>query len=584
MREYELFLDESGRFTEGMRDDGRRFPSQIAGLIAPAGKITARAAEELLGEVLASIERPLPAVVHANEWKKGAEFDRLVLALSGSLRKRSGWQAIRLENREGLGFGAIESTYTRMVAELCVRALEQVTKGDDGEVKLRVIAASYWVDGEAQLGADAYVERLEEHLAYAALRRGLAAESARWKLAGIRFESGRTRRELQLCDLLSNASHSGYGKLGAEARTALERCFAGYDFRLTVRELSRRVDEHLEEGSFGLALQALAEELCSPEALSADARRDAEARLSAVVEGLAALSAAVRAPQLAVLTVWLEQLIEQRRDAVMGLRAARWLAANVEAPLSAQVGDSLAPFSLALSRHALTAANHQGALGAAREAVSAIQRLIPQLAGRWEHGPVILECMVAESVHLTDTLEHEAVARRMGAVAAYYETLSSLLSDALEGVFPEAVRSEQRGRALGTQMQAEMYAGLADPLRFEEARRLNEEAMRELGAPEEIARQQQYRCQLETFAGEAASAWPRACRPSPPTRRSPPASSSSRRWRRASRSCTGCGWARWCSHGATPRTGRRSRRRSRARRRTRSRGAPTPSSPTRPTA
>ena len=505
MRHYELFLDESGDFTEGLSGRERKFASQIAGMIAPAGKVTGATAEAVLSEAFRATGETLPQVVHATEMKKGSKFDPLVQALTRAIATHQHWQPVRLENREGLGFGAIESTYTRMIAELCVRTLERLTRGSGDDVRLTIKAARYMVD-QVQLAPEQYETSIREHFAYAAMRRGLA--SAPWELTKLELISGRTRREIQVCDLLSNASHRQYRTVEDETRAVLEASFGEYDFHLSFRELSRWVEGYLEEGSLGLALRTLAEELVGG-GLSAAAEREATTQLTKVLDALLELPAAVRDPHLSVLSVWIEQLNEQLRDAARGLAAAEWALKHVDGSLRARLGEAartLDGFTLSLLRQKVTAANHRGDLASARQASEALDALIPRMAGRWEHGPRIIESLVAQSVHLIDTFEHVRAATQMHAVAKYYGDLSSLLADALEGVFPAEVRSDQRGRALGTQLQAAMYAGLADPSRFDEARRLNEEAIAEFDAPSDVARQHQYRCQLETFAGDLRTA------------------------------------------------------------------------------
>jgi len=49
-----------------------------------------------------------------------------------------------------------------------------------------------------------------------------------------------------VCDLLCNASHSKYGKLGPEAREALKATFGAFDWTLTVRDLDRRMSGQLD--------------------------------------------------------------------------------------------------------------------------------------------------------------------------------------------------------------------------------------------------------------------------------------------------------------------------------------------------
>ena len=222
---------------------------------------------------------------------------------------------------------------------------------------------------------------------------------------------------------------------------------------------------------------------------------------------LAALSATARAHHLDVLTGWVEQLIEHDRRLSLADRVLYLLHDEVLGSMEHHLDEpteaaTLAPFAFALQRQALTLANHHGDLETAERCSTEVDRLIPTLAGRWEHAHLVVDGLTAQAVALSDRFEHEAACARMEAVAGYYDAIASLFRDALPDVFPATVRSERRGRALGTWLQAECMAGLAQPERLVRARTISDEALEEFSAPGERARQYQYRCQLETWAGD----------------------------------------------------------------------------------
>jgi len=342
------------------------------------------------------------------------------------------------------------------------------------------------------------------------VRRGRAGEAASGlSIDGFRLGSGRRWRELQLCDLISNASHDDLRKCGRAAAAALRDELGVYDFGLTVSDLCIRVDACLAEDSLGLAVQALAERLAGRDEKE-EAPDGAAERLERVLDRLARLGAPARDPQLRVLVSWLEQLVELRRTLELGYRVARWLLEQVADPLAERVVGPARPtldwFSFAVHRLALTACNHRGALEDARTEHDALVATLPRVAGQWEHATTLMEGLAAQAVHLTDCMEHAKAADLVRPVAEYYGVLSDLLHDALPAVFPDRVRSELRGKALGTWLQAEMYAGLVEPARIAEARRISDLALEEFLAPADVARQQQYRCQLETYAGRFAEA------------------------------------------------------------------------------
>jgi len=117
-----------------------------------------------------------------------------------------------------------------------------------------------------------------------------------------------------------------------------------------------------------------------------------------------------------------------------------------------------------------------------------------------------MESFVAQAVHYNDCFEHERASHRMKLVADYYESLSSLFCEALPGVFPDRVRSHLRAKALGTRVQSEMFLGLSDPIHLEVARQLSEDAVEEFESVSDKQRQYQYRCEVETAAGNLAEA------------------------------------------------------------------------------
>lgn len=517
MSELDLFLDESGQFTE--LDPGgnerQRFPSQLAGLVAPTGGITREAALEVLAVAQRAADLPLAEEVHGAALPPGEVFDRLIGSLLTEIARR-GWQPVRLVNAERVAWGGRSRYYTAMVAELAVRVvdLETVRRGGEPPSSVHLDCAIVWLADDERgdpifLERDEYLARLEEQRAFACVRRGAARNASAWRL-DLRLASGRKRPELQLCDLISNASHGDFGKCGPALRERFRAALGPYDQTLALRVVPHRAREAMGDGSLGLAVRILAETRCDPHSPDPAAEREIERLLADAVRALSRLEAPWRDVQLGMLTGWLEQLVEQSRQLALGHRLAKWLLERVEAPLREWLPPEARPtvdwFAFVLHRLALTASNHRGALRDARAATRALEELGARIAGRWEHATPLMEGLIAQAVHLTDCLEYEAAARKMGLVAKYYEDLASLAPIAFEGLFGERVRSDLRGKALGTWLQAETLAAVRDRRRIADARRISELAIDEFTAPSDKRRQYQYRCHLETVAGDFATA------------------------------------------------------------------------------
>jgi hypothetical protein len=518
--EYDLFIDESGTFmetstvpaerAEAFQQD-RLFPSQLAGVLVPRGALTEGAAKQVRNRALAAISLQ-PQAVHANELLRQAgkeRYNRFVTELVTELQRR-GWQQVRLVNREQVRYGDRVATYTNLVAELVLRVCHQKQKEGQPRLSLRLYCARVRL-GETSKGTLQFLDRKEylcrvtEYLGFAAVRRGLPQESASWRVEDLHIRSAKDDPELQLCDVISHASHDEFRPCEPSTADVLRAAFGPYDFTLVLRELLDRIDQHLADGTLALSIIALAERLIQSD-LDPVLEQGARRRLEDVVERLARLSGPARDPHLAILVSWLEQLIELQRSLELSHRLAGWLEAEVEQPLrqrlrnSADAG-SLDWISYALRTWALTASNHRGTLADARREAEFLQRLVPALAGQWEHATLLMRGMVAEAVHRTDCFDHSGASSRMQLVANYYGQLSDLFHAALPGVFPSRVRSDLCAKSLGTWLQSEIFAGLQDPQRLEDARELSDRAIEEFPTQADKERQYQYRSQLETAAG-----------------------------------------------------------------------------------
>jgi hypothetical protein len=525
--EYDLFIDESGTFMETSTvpaerteafQQGRLIPSQLAGLLVPRGALTEGAAKQVRNRALAAIGLP-PQPVHGNELLRAVgkeQYSAFVTGL-GSELQRQGWQPVRLVNREQVRYGDRVATYTHLVAELILRICQQQHLAGAGAISVRVYAARVrlgeTLEGEiVLLPREEYLRRIREYLGFAAVRRGLARAAGAWRLEDLHLRSGKDAPELHLCDVLSHASHDDFHPVQPETAHTLREAFGQYDFSLSYLEVIERVDQQLASDALGLAVVSLAERFCG-EPMSDELRDSARKRLDEIRARLAQLGAPARDQHLALLSGWLEQTIEVRRAIELGDRLSTWLLDEVVTPVGQLLAGgpeagSVDWFAYALRTWILTAANHRGSLRDAQQQTGTMEKLLPSLAGQWEHAPLLMRGLVAQGVHLTDCFEHDAASKRMEVAAKYYGELGSLFHVILPDVFPERVRSDLHGRVLGTWLQSEVLAGVcrADTTRLDRARRLSEQAIDEFPAEADKERQYQCRSQLEAAAGNFAEA------------------------------------------------------------------------------
>ena len=507
---FDLYIDESGNFQETAKARKfQGFASQLVGILTPQGQLTAAKAESILeiGYQNAGYSQ-LGKEVHGTKLTPGAGYDRLITTLTEK-NKEKGWQPVRLVNKEDIDYGDRVNNYVNMVAELILRIFQQKNLETNDKITLNLYYAIVKInEGKNQkpvfIEPKEYRAQLEYHLAFAAVRQGLADKYTRWKIGQCKPRSAKKERELQLCDLLSNASHDDYTKCGEETKVILQNAFKPYDYSMVAYLALEQCDLFIQNGSLGLAIRTLAERL-NQEDEGENVRESASERLEIIISKLASYTATERNNQLTLLINWLEQIINLQRSLALGSQLVTWLQTEIYQPLVTELKDkkdTLDWFNYALHFWALTDCNHQGNLIAARKEVNELESLISALAGKWEYVTLLMKGLVAEGVHRTDCLEYDETATKMELVANYYREVSSLFTVAFPDVFPEQIHSQLRGEALGTWLQAEIYAGATEPTRLNKARELSNDCIAEFTTSGDKAIQYQYRCHLETLAGD----------------------------------------------------------------------------------
>lgn len=525
--EYDLYLDETGRFHEGSTnsskeqvENGRqRGASQLAGILVPRNK-GGDEASKIVAEANKQASYSRTNVIHATNIIEKSRFKYLKVTESiiKAVRAQQDWQCVRLVNAEKISYFDRATTYPNLVAEITLRTFQQKLKEHpQSRIGIRLIDPGYKPGkGKPPLSSDEYLRRIVEYLGFAQVRYGLTRESRNWRVDGVVAREYRDTPALQICDVLSHASADKFDRLRTQRHlaTILKRLFGEYDFTLTTRELFERVDELVKEYSFGVVLMILAEALVrAPHTTRHDNEfaTNLEERLRQIIERFARMDFRGRDPQLALLVGWLDQLIGQQRLLDKGYEIAHWLLEHLETPLRTQLSlpseqATLDWFTYSLRRWALTACNHKGVLLKGAAEISAMRSLQPSVATQWERIPLVMDGLIAQAVHYTDCFEFDKASERMRFVADSLKLQSNRFHELMPGDFPEKLRFDLRARALGTLVQSEIFAGATDPARLQSARRANEEAIAEFKSFSDRARQYQYRCHLETVARDFASA------------------------------------------------------------------------------
>ena len=206
VRHYELFLDESGNFTDGR-------PSLIGGVFCSSGQLTEELALQLLGESLSEVGLDFPesGQVHGTELPKDV-FAPFALSLIRNMLAKE-IQPIVFENQERIEIVDPDTTYIHLVAEGITRLFSALSCAGR-ETALSVTAARRMVEDKQHQSAlraiprEEYLYRIKEHMATAMLRLGVREYRDQWSLDGFRLGSARTEYTLMLADVICHAWYS----------------------------------------------------------------------------------------------------------------------------------------------------------------------------------------------------------------------------------------------------------------------------------------------------------------------------------------------------------------------------------------
>ncbi len=510
----EVFIDESGRFIETSTDQqdridaykaNRKFPSQLAGILFPRRALNEEQAEQVIRRCCQRSNSEFTHLFHANLLRPAVYSDFVTLACNQLTQKKL--QPFRMVNEEMVSYGNRVSNYTNILAELLIQICHELSKSGPESIRLHVTAARVKL-GESETGEiqlmdkTDYEKRIAEYFARAAVRKGYGSQTNNWSIGSFRLGSGKDNKILQLCDLVSNASHDDFIKCNPIAKSKLQAALGRFDFTLSSDTFYHQVNEFVSVDSFGLAFVSMVQRAVDTSGSDADGLFDT--KLAELAKRFNQAPASAKLPQLRILMSWMQQSVESRTDLAFSIAAAQWIRTALIDAIGRQDGsDELLETWLSFTATSLmiTTMNHLGQTVEAERESTRLDLLIPRLAGRWEYSTDIFEALIARAVHQNDCFDHQLARAGMDSVIEFFSNLNGFFADAFPGLFPEAVQSDLWAKALGTKVQSETFLMLLDKCTVEQVRQTSDAAIEQFALADDKHRQYQFRSEIEGFGG-----------------------------------------------------------------------------------
>ena len=248
MREYELWLDESGSFMPDEQINTELIPSLVGGILIRKGALTEA---EITAMTCVSGEE---GFAHATDYKQEESRTVVLPALRNICEK--GGKLVYFENRQRISNLNNRELYLRLLARGLVQLLQMIAK--DGDFVLDIyIALRVDVDRHSEIISDEeYIHKLKKYI-IEDKEKGILAFADRSSV-NISILSARRERRLQLADFACNSRLTRNSYKFDGIRSELRELFDDdYIFHFKVETSEQRVQAMLASGDVASALMEL---------------------------------------------------------------------------------------------------------------------------------------------------------------------------------------------------------------------------------------------------------------------------------------------------------------------------------------
>lgn len=494
----QLWLDESGTFE---RDDLREeVPSIIGGVMT--AQLDTKGAEAIIDASRAKLTGP-SGIIHGTEIS-AREYGGFAIDLLGRVVD-SGARLVMFENQERVKVVDGDLTYLNLLAEGVVQLFGQL-QNQYGDVEVEIFAArrhhrakmARHNNGLYLIEEEEYTRRIKEKVSLALIRKSLdLGPGFTWTF---RLGSAKRDPELQIADVVC---HSWFrresNKFNDAQRQQLQELYSPTDYFSVIEAGAwSAIQRYLSQGAIGMAIfEWLTSDTLTKEA---DFPHLAAPRIQR-------LDPSILEAELLNLLNRIKLLIKVDRALD---RAGAYLERLRTELLPLLPQDNLGNFKFEISFLLLTQATHQGDLVRAQELIDKCDGYLPQLAGRWEGIGTYFNYRIRAAIHDMNTYNFAKVIQDMDRMDKTLEDTLGLfaLADDLAQI-SSGMKSDLRGKVLGTRFQARIFRVRFNPQEVQLAREDFDSAVAEFAADPDKKRQYQYRAQLECEAGnfQESLAW-----------------------------------------------------------------------------
>jgi tetratricopeptide (TPR) repeat protein len=515
--EYDVFLDESGRFDEKVGD--KNTSSLVGGFFSLRGALSKDEAYSILEDAnkQIGIKWDRNSDHHACDHIAKDKLHAFVRHLLESLIKKGGRPLI-FENKEKVHVVDPDKTYLNLMAEGIARLFEK-EKRDNDSLSLDIypemkMAAEH--NYNQDLRKEEYMPRLQESIMMVVMRQGLLSiTDLNWKVIIGRKKDPR----IMICDVICHAWYSQkHSSIDPIEKSIAKKLIqgSGYVFSFSEHGITAKVESLINEKSFGSAIMSICVSMLEI-AESEKAQdthfnhiREIMKRLTINITGqLSILPSHERDRHFDYLVESLNYYANEIRSLQPAIKMCDYILDKIVFELERSLPStelySLTVLKAKIYKVLIDAYNHQGNTVDASKIIYKVDKAIQEIAKRFDSNLFLyFEIIFRKCVFMHNNFDF------FGAVELMNE-LENKVEQARQGFFINQqingkTKSDLIGKVYGNRLQSYCFLGRTDPKYYQKAREDSDKALEEFELFDDLSRHYLYRCHIESDDGKLENA------------------------------------------------------------------------------
>ncbi len=492
MKVYELYLDESGRFVEGIEEQSKNLkPSLIGGYLVEEGKMSKEKAKIILGK----------SYVHmCEENNSKKDYDKTDPIDIIKKLKDIGGKIVIFQNFERINvLKDRDLLYLNMLTEGIVNLIDKLSILSQEEIKLKVIAANRLnynegYENKVKIDIEEYNKRILEKV-YMRLLEGDKLAYNKFNIE-LDLASARYDTRLMISDVICNTRITvESNKFSKEEQRVIKSLYkeSSYIFSVFKTSLQKEIENSIKQNNISNAMLKLCE------IKDKDKYNELSALLISHINNMESQNLEI---QIDLLSLRIRTIINIQGNLEFVEKFLKIMQEEI-LPKVDRKSFAICKLKLDVSSYLLTVYTHQGNNLKSKEQIDISNKILKEIDGSWDFLNYYFIINIREAVMYINALLYEKAANLLENVIKNADSIVEVIKciDDFSNM-----KLDILGKSLGTRLQAYSRLIPIDKKYYELAVDDSNNAMSQFITDNDLARQCIYRVDIECRMGNCKEA------------------------------------------------------------------------------